>query len=96
MDPAKRKGRNGVLLAGTVQEVAKHGQLYDVRIALTGSKKIISLLSAEQPSLSPQDKAVVLGSIVTDPSQELIGYEGADSGSEEGAVVWTAVAVKMP
>lgn len=85
-------GQNvGVLLAGTVKNVAKQKQIYGAIVELAGQSKTVSVLSDQDSDLKVDDKVVVLGVIVREPGSNVVGYSGSKS-----AVVWAALPVKAP
>ena len=86
---AKGKEHQGVMLAGSVQSVAKQGQVYETKILLTDGEQVISVLSAQKLPVAKGDQAVVIGSIVSDPASAIDGYEGT-----EATAVWSGMAVK--
>jgi len=86
---------NGVMLAGEVKSIALNGSLFETHLQLSGGKQaVVSVLSKADPSdnawstYQEGQQVFVLGSIVTDPSINLAGYEGT-----EGQVVWGGYAV---
>jgi hypothetical protein len=73
----KRKNRpeNGVILVGVVQKVEKKGKYYatTVRCGATGG---VVILGFEKPFWKAPQTVLVAGTIVDDPSANVIGYEG--------------------
>jgi hypothetical protein len=70
--------QNGIVLAGTLQEVVREGELFRMRIVLFGVPKTVTVLShlAPNPPLKSQDRVMILGSIVDDPMNNVVGYTG--------------------
>jgi hypothetical protein len=84
-------GTNGVLLAGTVQEVGREGELHRTRVVLFGLPEVVTVISASRPPLSVQDRVLIAGSIVDSPTDNLPGYQGSLP-----RVVWGGFTVKLP
>ena len=89
--PLAKRGDNGIFLSGTVASVEPAGRLFETKLTLPGGSQVLRLLSDKEPTAAPEDRLVVLGSIVAAPSQDLVGYDGADE-----AVIWTGLAVVLP
>ena len=70
---------NGIILAGTVQELGQAGPLYSIKLVLFGVPKSVVVLSqqAPEPPLSQHDRVLILGSIVDSPIKNLAGYSGS-------------------
>lgn len=70
--------QNGIVLAGKLQEVVREGELFRLRIVLFGVPKTVTVVShlMPNPPLKPQDRVIILGSIVDDPANNLAGYSG--------------------
>jgi hypothetical protein len=81
----------GILLAGTVQSVEPMGKLFEIQLRVTADSPVVTVISATDPRLSPEDEAVTLGSIVEDPVEQLAGYEG-----NAAAIVWSGMTLKLP
>jgi hypothetical protein len=81
----------GIVLAGTVQSVEPMGKLYQIQLRMTADAPVVTVISATDPRLSPEDEALTLGSIVEDPGEHLAGYEGSAA-----AVVWSGMTLKLP
>ena len=81
------------MLAGTVEEANHNGKLYYVKLRLGSGDDAPSatVVSARDPQLDADDQAMVLGSIVDQPEDNLAGYEGADA-----SVIWSGMALKLP
>ncbi|MBI3837133.1 MAG: hypothetical protein HY288_04265 [Planctomycetia bacterium] len=84
---------SGIMLAGTVQHVEQLGKLYHIKMELASDKEPVSVtaVTPENPKLKPNDRALVLGSIVENPALQIAGYEG-----HEAAVVWSGMALPIP
>jgi hypothetical protein len=81
----------GIMLAGTVQSVEPMGKLYQIQLRVTADSPVVTVISATDPRLRPEDQAFTLGSIVEDPVEQLAGYEG-----HAAAVVWSGMTLKLP
>jgi hypothetical protein len=83
----------GIALAGTVQELSQVGGLYAMRIVLFGLPKVVTVVSwrPAQPAINEHDRVIILGSIVDDPVENLVGYEG-----RLPQVVWGGLPAKLP
>jgi hypothetical protein len=83
---------NGIVLAGTVQELAAEGPLFRIQIVLFGAPKTVVIFSRQppQPSLALHDRVVILGSIVDSPKQNLAGYSG-----ELTQAIWGGLSLKL-
>ncbi|HET6879138.1 MAG TPA: hypothetical protein VFI31_03220 [Pirellulales bacterium] len=83
---------NGIILAGAVQEAQSQGDLFAMRVLLFGSGKPVTIVSRQppEPPLDRRDRAVVLGSIVDSPAENLAGYSGTSS-----QVVWGGLHFKL-
>jgi hypothetical protein len=90
---AVAREQQGVALAGTVQDVDQEGPLYITRVVLFGLPKVVTVLSSRpaQPAVNIRDRVIVLGRIVDDPRENLVGYEGSLP-----QVVWGGLPVKLP
>ncbi len=83
----------GIALAGTVQEMSQVGNLYGMRIVLFGLPKVVTVVSwrPAQPAIKEHDRVIILGSIVENPVENLVGYEG-----RLPQVVWGGLPVRLP
>jgi hypothetical protein len=83
---------NGVILAGTVQDLAAEGPLFRIQLVLFGVPKSVVVYSSQppQPSLALHDRVLILGSIVDSPRQNLAGYSG-----ELTQAVWGGLSLKL-
>jgi hypothetical protein len=88
-----KRTTQGIMLAGTVQEVEQVGKLYQLKlgIGIESDAPIITVLQNKNPRLNPGDQAYVLGSIVADPAENLAGYEG-----DEPEIVWSGMTLMVP
>ncbi len=86
---------DGIALAGTVQEVQPLGKNFRTVVKLfkgnfpNAKDMAVTVISAMKPEVSAGDTAIVLGTIVKDPAQNLYGYDG-----REDRIVWAAVVTK--
>ncbi len=83
---------NGIILAGTVQELGQSGPLYSIKLVLFGVPKSVVVLSqqAPEPPLAQHDRVLILGSIVDSPIKNLAGYSGSLN-----QVVWGGLPLKL-
>ncbi len=88
---SKRGEHAGILLGGTVAEIVHDGKLYEVKIAVPGVEQPVSVFSGTKPKVVEEDRVILLGSVVDDPTANLPGYEGT-----QPAVVWNGLTVKLP
>lgn len=87
-----QRSSNGVILAGTVAQTGYQGDVYTVRIVLSGIGRTVTVASRDspEPAFGPRDHILILGSIVDSPSDNLAGYEG-----DLPQVVWGGVPFKL-
>ncbi|MBI2823796.1 MAG: hypothetical protein HYX69_03780 [Planctomycetia bacterium] len=92
LDEANRK-QNGIALAGTVQQLSREGNLYTMRVVLFGLPKVVTVVSwrPAQPVIKEHDRVLILGSIVDNPAENLMGYEG-----HLPQVVWGGLPARLP
>lgn len=88
---AQHNQNAGILLAGTVKNIAKQDRLWGLAVELAGSNKIVSVLSDQALEVNVEDPVVALGVVVRNPGANLVGYTG-----KKPAVIWTAVLTKRP
>jgi hypothetical protein len=79
---------HGILLTGTVKTTEPLGALYRTQLVLLGSPQNVTIMSWRKPTVKPGDRVTMLGAIVDDPAQQLIGYQGEDK-----RVAWGGLAV---
>ena len=73
---------NGIVLVGVVKESKKIGNLRETSVETLGKPVTVKVVSKPSPLLEESDLPLVfIGTIVTDPAQNLRGYEGADRSS---------------
>lgn len=89
LDPSKRGDAKGVLLAGTVEEIAKTGEMHRMRILTAGDKISVSIYAPTKPGLAQGDTVLVLGSIIPHPKESLENFT-----DDESTVVWHGLSVK--
>ncbi|HJT36698.1 MAG TPA: hypothetical protein VJ783_32045 [Pirellulales bacterium] len=87
-----QRSSNGVILAGTVAQTGYQGDLFTVRIVLSGIGRTVTVASRDSPEplFGPRDHILILGSIVDSPSHNLAGYEGGLP-----QVIWGGVPFKL-
>ncbi|HEX7445987.1 MAG TPA: hypothetical protein VF306_00500 [Pirellulales bacterium] len=83
---------NGVILCGSVAQAGYHGEMYVMRIVLSGIARTVTVVSrdAPQPPFGQRDHVLILGSIIDSPANNLAGYEG-----DEPQVIWGGVPFKL-
>ncbi len=83
----------GVVVAGTVQSCEPSGKLYEVKlgIGVSTDDPIVTVLHKSDPQLVQGDQALLLGAIVDDPGEKVIGYEGL-----EPMAIWSGMTIKLP
>lgn len=91
LDDSQRPS-NGVILAGTVARTQHEGDLFTMRIVLSGIARTVTVVSrdAPEPAFGPRDHVLILGSIVDSPANNLAGYEG-----DQPKVIWGGVPFKL-
>ncbi len=81
----------GIVLAGTVESVDQMGKLFEVKVKLTDDAPSAAIVTRDDPRVEAGDQVIVLGTIVDNPTEELVGYEGT-----EPTAVWSGVTFKAP
>lgn len=89
---------NGVAIAGEVVDVRAAGQLYESTVRLHGRPEhTVRLISRRNPltdarqKYEPGDEIIAFGSIVNDPGQQLVGYQGIKE-----PVIWRGLYLVRP
>lgn len=85
------RATSGVLLAGTVQSIDRQGRLFTTRLVLFGLPEVVTVVSTARPPLKATDKVLVAGSIIDQPRDKLLEYEGTLP-----QIVWGGLPVKLP
>lgn len=87
-----RRTTNGVVLAGTVESVDQIGKLFHTKVQSgpDAGATAVTVVSANDPQLEVGNEVMTFGSIVEEPADQLVGYEGS-----EPAVVWSGMTLKM-
>jgi hypothetical protein len=82
----------GIAIAGTVQEMSQVGSLFGMKIVLFGLPKVVTVVSwrPAQPAINVHDRVIILGSIVENPTENLVGYEG-----RQAQVIWGGLPAKL-
>jgi len=78
----------GLLLAGQVRSIRRLGPLYYARVGLAGSARDVLLVSDLPFPFEAQDSIIALGSVVPNPMDRIVGFEGTQAG-----VIWHGLAV---
>lgn len=86
----KQPSQGGVLLAGTAGRVATQGRLRGAMVRLAAHGGSVSVLSDRPLPFAAGDQVIILGSIVSNPAEELVGYSGS-----KPLVVWTGTAIRL-
>ncbi len=88
LDPGAREG-SGVLLVGVVKEIKREGDLYETQLELASGDAPVLLYQDTDPAKVYQagSDVLVLGAVVEDPANNLIGYDG-----NAKSVVWSGAA----
>lgn len=84
----------GVLLFGTVQQIIPAGSLYETHLELASLQECsVTIVSRVDPrtTFRPGDRILMLGAVVQDPRNNLLGYQGS-----EPMVVMGGFPVLMP
>ncbi len=78
----------GRLLCGTVTSIEPAGQLFETRLTLADEQPAV-VLSRRDPSstYAPGEQVLILGALVTNPQQQLVGYEGTARRATYGGLV---------
>ena len=79
----------GILLAGTAGRVVSKDGLHGTTIRLAVHPESISVFSDDVLPFEADDQVIILGSIVNDPVENLVGYSGT-----KPRVIWAGMAVK--
>ena len=87
----QRRDADGVLLAGTVQGSRKEGPYFLTEIVLFGLPTVVTVASNGPAGLQAEDRVLIAGSIVEEPSKHLAEYEG-----NLPRLVWGGMPLKLP
>lgn len=82
---------NGILLGGRVRGVASKGGLHGLTVKLPDPYPLITVMSDRPLPVGTQDGVLILGSIVEDPAQNVVGYDGT-----QPLLIWAGTAVSLP
>ena len=84
-----RRG-NGILLAGTVLKTISEGNAHGTQVQLAASAQTV-LVAGDSPLPAKEDDSVViLGSIVDDPAENLVGFK-----TKQPFVIWAGMTIKV-
>ena len=78
----------GILVAGEVRETAKKNGLHEALVWLPFYKKVVTVLSGENLNLKKGRQVLVLGRIIKNPSDSIVGYR-----SDHPRVIWKGLVV---
>lgn len=81
----------GILLVGQVEESKPAGKLKVLQISVPSGSRQTTVLSPRGSIAGRGDLVLVLGAIVAEPGQNVIGYTGT-----EPQAVWAGLIVKLP
>ena len=85
----KNRDGNGILLAGIVQKVGTVGHANAAHVQMATSRRTVIVVTKEPLPIQPRENVFVLGSLVDDPDENLIGFD-----TSQPLVVWGGMAVK--
>ena len=89
LDSPERDG-NGILLGGTILEVHAQDKGHAAKLKLAKVDSTVLLLSKTALPLAAEDRVLVLGSIVDDPAEKLVGFD-----TPQPPVVWFGARAKF-
>lgn len=81
----------GILLVGQVEKIEPSGKLYVMHLSVPRLSQQVTILSPRGSIANRGDLAMVLGSIVAEPGENVIGYVGS-----EPQAVWAGLIIKLP
>lgn len=81
----------GIMVAGSVADIAQMGKLYATNIVIPGVEAPLTVYSGTKPKVAEGDRVILLGSVIDDPKGSLPDYDGAET-----PVVWNGLTVKLP
>lgn len=81
---------DGLIFAGVVQSTGKSGKMFETKLLLNDSDKVITILGDSDPGVQQDEQVVVLGGIIEQPGNKLFGYTGG-----EPTVVWNGLTLKL-
>jgi len=81
----------GVLLVGYVESSKPVDKLFELRLSVPNATQKVLVLSPRGSLAARGDLALVLGSVVNEPGQNVIGYAGT-----EPQAVWAGLIAKLP
>jgi hypothetical protein len=80
----ERRTSNGILMVGVVQGITQHGDLYRIELVMSDEKTVAVYGDTDRSDdLQQGDQVLVVGTVVEQPADGLVGYEGQDQ-----AIVW--------
>jgi hypothetical protein len=85
----QRGSEQGVVLAGTVQEISQRGKLQSLKLQLAGGDQTAVVVSDRPFQVKAAEEALILGSIIEKPADAIVGFQG-----DEQQVVWLGMDVK--
>ena len=91
---SKARKEAGVLLVGNLTHTELSGHVLASDVMQFGAETPITVVSAATPAnsgLKAGDAVIVVGALIDDPAENLVGYEGSRS-----PVVWAAKIVRCP
>ena len=80
----------GILLVGTIDRKEQLGAYHATRLVLMGEPSPVVVLSGAPVPFSPGERAIIAGSVISDPTIELPGYAGP-----RGPAVWGGMPLRL-
>lgn len=88
---ADKAPSGGIVLAGTVAKATMKDGVQWVAVKVADAPKPVLVLCPQPVDVKENDRLLVLGAIVVEPTQNLAGYTGT-----QPLVIWGGPAVKLP
>lgn len=85
------KAKGGIVLAGTVSKVAVKDGIYGAAVLLDALSKPIMIMNTQPLGVQENERVLVLGSAIVEPTKNLAGYKGT-----QPLVIWAGMPVKLP
>jgi hypothetical protein len=87
----QRGEHQGVLLAGTAEQIDKTPSGYTLKLRVHPAKQPVDVLTPNDPGAAEGDRVILIGSVVDRPKENILGYGGDDT-----PVVWLGHLEKLP
>jgi len=78
-------------MTGVVGRMASKGNLHGSSVALPDGQAVLSVMSDHPLTIDEADPVVVVGTLVTKPRENMIGYPGT-----KPIIVWAAQGIPVP